>query len=298
MGSQMAVEFSYTFDDLREALAPEVPGQARSKRQKSKSRGVYGWIFYAFLALVVWLLYRASSGHMAPRAAAPPARLAPPPPTQNLMLLLAPHITVAGFLLMFLLVRIFQPVKPPKPSEIPGQRKAFLTAIVPTILIMAFFCFVVPVNMVADEHSRISVYWAPTPGEQLLWSYGVWGIAVAIVVVVTSWSGRRTMRRTWNALQSYHRPKRLEFDDSGFIMTDDAGEHRIRWCGLARYRETDNLLLVYDENSQRWIFPKRAFTDPAEMMHFRALLQTHIAVGQFLPQESAFPVVLVPVKPV
>jgi len=158
-------------------------------------------------------------------------------------------------------------------------------------------CLVMPINTVVDDNMRLSILWNPTRAEQLIWSYSVWVFAVIILIATAGLSRKRTLRRTWNTLQSYRRPKRLEFDDSGFVLTDDAVEHRIRWSALARYRETDNLLVVHDEDLGLWFFPKRAFIDPAEMMRFRATLQTHIAVGEFLPQESAFPVVLVPVKP-
>jgi len=112
----MTVEFTYSFDDLKEAFAPEVPAQLRSKKQQSMRRnGLLGWVLFASIIVFLFVLLQRSTPPSAIPGNTPPPP--PPPPTQDLMLMLAPHITVAGFLLMFYLARIAMPLKLPKPSK-------------------------------------------------------------------------------------------------------------------------------------------------------------------------------------
>ena len=59
-----------------------------------------------------------------------------------------------------------------------------------------------------------------------------------------------------------------------------------------RFRETPNLFIIVIEDSRFVMVPKRYLADPALIVEFRALLQTHIAEGYFLTvPAAAFPVV-------
>ena len=103
---------------------------------------------------------------------------------------------------------------------------------------------------------------------------------------------KKMIAASWRQQAGLHRPRTLEFTDEQVTSMDGLITVNWKWDAFVRFRETRNLFLVVTEDSRFLIVPKRILIDPAMMMEFRALLQTHIAEGHFLTLPvAAFPVV-------
>jgi hypothetical protein len=273
----MEIGFTYTFDDIREAY--DAGGRRKSRR------GAVGWALFLALSLVCYLLNRALIRHLPP-GVAPPTNVLP---AMDPLLLLVPHVSSA--LLWFGLITIgivTTRLKRRRGATVKQARKCDkVVGWVFTVLILA----VVILNLYALSPARNAIDWHPGPAQQLFAAYSPW-IAFCVLTAVLIFAFRSTTaQKAWARHLSLRRPKQLELDEQKFILRDDASERHIRWAPLARYRETLNLLIVHGEDGQIYIFPKRAF-DAEQQMWLRSVIHTNIKVGEFLPRESAFPVLV------
>ena len=89
----------------------------------------------------------------------------------------------------------------------------------------------------------------------------------------------------------HDRAKAADVTDAGVQTTDGLCDTVWRWPAIVRYRETANLLVLTTEDARQLILPKRFY--PADEESLRAVIQTHVAQGTFLPRATAFPVMAV-----
>ncbi len=285
----MPATFTYTLADLEEATA----ATNKSAKPPRSRKLMAGWMVFVFFAMLTFLLL---TGNRTPVASATQP-IPTPVSTVDLGSLLTPHISLALFFVLILVLGKAAGARNRRPDLSQKDRqktvtrlgKAFLVLIV-TLVFLNFY--------VAGRDQPILIE-SLTPSGQLWLCYLPWGIAIILLAFILSRNKGQAVQDQWAMKKSYRRPKELEFDTEAFTIRDEASEHRVRWALLERYGETRNLLIVYDENSLMYFFPKRAFASEEELMRFRGVIHTNIAEGEFLPQTSAFPVsVPQPVLPV
>jgi hypothetical protein len=80
----------------------------------------------------------------------------------------------------------------------------------------------------------------------------------------------------------YYRNPSL-FEERTLTVTDDgirsekkSGNIEAKWTGFERYKETENLFLMYQSKDVIGIVPKRAFPNPEAVTQFRNLLAAKI----------------------
>jgi hypothetical protein len=288
----MKLEYTPTLEDFKEAIAPSTAaakGGVPAKKKPYFARGLFGWVLFLGLAIVLFCLMnmqqRAGSRASAQLAA---AGIAVPQRSQiNVWRILVPQIIPATFFTLFLLygVTIFGRVRK-KPANPPDRekRKGITKAATIVILVISLTPLVL-----LEEPFRIDV-----DAEQFPVGYATlftWIGALLLILLLTRLATKNSLRNQWDANPSLRRAKAVEIDERGVRMIDDHSDFFFAWPMFENYRETTNIFCLTTDSRLFVYFPKRAFSSPAELDALCALLQNNIKTGQFLPRELRFPVV-------
>ncbi len=270
----MRLEYQLTPDDLREAFAP--PVQRRDAI----------WTNVVCYAVLLALAVPTAAGWMGQEAPADTAAALAAPP-QNLWVTLAPSLV--GFTLVAggTLLGRWQDRR--GRARLVGAATPPAARVQGTVLVAVAFAWMVLPNVPA-----LAVAWHPTLRRVLWAAVAPWFAYMVYASAVVLTRPRHTAAVVAALTRSLRRPATVDVSDDGITSTDGVVDARYRWPHLVRYRETAHLLVLLTEDGGPLILPKRALTGPAGEDQLRALLQTHVASGTFLPSGAAFPVVPVP----
>jgi YcxB-like protein len=106
------------------------------------------------------------------------------------------------------------------------------------------------------------------------------------LVLSRYWYVPRHSRRTFAQTKSLQRPFRWAWNEEQLSCTSDLANAIVPWADLVKWREGDDVFLLYPSNVMFYIFPKRAFQDVAAIDAFRALLKAKVAATA--KSETAF----------
>ena len=85
------------------------------------------------------------------------------------------------------------------------------------------------------------------------------------------------VRRLWDGQPHLQRPKRVEIDVTGFVISDAVSRLEHRWPSFSHARETKNLFLLYVSNYAFHMVPTRAFATDEEADGCRELVRKMVA---------------------
>jgi hypothetical protein len=272
----MRIEFDYTFDDIKEAMTPE----AHRNPRPPKYRGLFGWVLFIFLAVVLFLLLQ-----LAPRSG-PPSRTAPLP-KQEIWITLSPSLLPASLFAVFLVFTLLGMRRRAAAGSVePIPRGGGLhTALVVVLLIVVLAC-VIPL-----VQPSLGVTWRPTRRAALLVAFLPW-IVLLVLVFPASFAFRAAkIRQTWRTSFAGREHRVWELSEEGVRITDALTDVHYRWPIFTRVREIVDHFLLFRVDGQFHVLPKRAFADTGQLQEARAIFNTHAARCDLLTPVSAFPVV-------
>lgn len=281
----MKLEVQYREEDLREATLSSIAN--RTRKTRARNTIIIMALVVIILVLIGFLVFLNRLVSRSPMAYRPPK---PEQPTQDVLATLLPSSLVAiGYLLASILLRMGQ-------LQIMRKRTVFSQAAHQRIKVGAVIVGVSVVAVLWLAFHMIDlvppVEWRASRSLMLLIACIPWIVVLLLMPLVIHWYARATIGAAWEQKTSLHRPRILEITDEHLVGSDENSTSILRWSAFVRYRETDNLFVLVTEDATIIMVPKRYLKDHAMMIEFRALLQSHIADGQFstVPQ-GAFPVV-------
>jgi hypothetical protein len=273
----ISAEVEYTFEDYREGYI----AQQRSLRPPMSWKSMIAWIiFLPLFAMFLLILHLGSKSPAAPTPAPPP----PPAGTLNLVLRivlpLIPWLLIL-FLIWFFVMRTLGTRRPHRPVEqyirarsLP-HRGYFLW-----IILLLAGVYLVPTlsKPTPNSSSRSDTYLEFLPF-----------VMVFLIIWLVLFRGlhKAQIRRAWIGQPLFHVRKRLSLDNSGLLSEDSISRNFIKWEGIGRFIETQNLFLLMSSDYSFYIFPKRVLADGGNEL--RALLREKI-----LHRTLAFPVIAAP----
>jgi hypothetical protein len=136
----------------------------------------------------------------------------------------------------------------------------------------------------------LAVYWHPDEGMLEIAAFSPWIAFIFILVFLNRLNQRWAFQKSFAQHRSMRRPIKLELDETHVTTNDGLNLFRYDWSAFDRYQETKNLLKLVTEDEKMLIIPKRAMPEGTELDALRALVQTKIAKGEFLPRDHRFPV--------
>lgn len=269
----IAVEVDYTFEDYREAYI----AQQRSLRPPMTWRSMIAWIVFILLfALFLFVL------HLGSKAPATPTP-APPPPTGTLnvilriVLPLVPWVLIL-FIFWFFIARTLRTRRPYRPVEqyirarsLPN-RGYFLW----TVVLLGAMYLVPTLSKSAAGDSESLTDLLP---------FGV--IFVILWFVIFRGLQKTQLRRMWIGQPQLQLRTRFSLDNAGLVSEDSITRTSMKWEGIRRFIETQNLFLLMRSDYSFYIFPKRLLPDGGNDL--RALLREKIH-----NRTQAFPVTAAP----
>jgi hypothetical protein len=289
----LRLEFTYEFADLAEASA------ATASISPSKfRRGVFGWVLFIGLAIVLFMLleHRRKSP---PPAPAPPPAAAAPASAGRLLLPLLPWVLIflVIWLIVFLVLRrshatrahprphstLFEPGQepPPRPTTRAGATSTREGWLLLPLVGLAITVMVLLVQRPA------------TPRELVVATFP-WLVAGLIVgLILTGWR-KSVVKRLWETQPTFHRPHVVEVYPDHIVYSTAVGRFDHRWEAFTHVRETPGLFVLYESPYLMNMLPKRAFAGREEVDAFRELLRRTVAQRP----DPAFPVLpAIPVLP-
>jgi hypothetical protein len=281
----MHIEFTPVLEDVEEVLAPASASPSAAPKRRF-AKGLVGWVVFAFLAVMLFVLkrYKAHQFALPTPPVPPPAPVVDPP--QDLLATLLPSLLPCAFLSVFVVAAIVNQRRDPRPDvdTVHRRGKAFLklNGLVLTGTVFAAF--------IAVLNPTFTVPWHPSRNLQLFVGFLPWIASAALVCFLLR--GHRAVHTQWNHAPSLRAPKAVDADTTALTISTDLTTCRYLWPHFTSFRETPNLFVLTTRDRELHILPKRAFPDPHALDLFRGLLQTAIPTGTTLPIPSAFPVVM------
>jgi hypothetical protein len=95
---------------------------------------------------------------------------------------------------------------------------------------------------------------------------------------------RGLLRSAWAAQPHLALPQTLEATDERILLSDPTSAHDYRWSAFTKWRESNELFLIYISEMFFHMVPKRAFETPAELEAFRQLLEGHVHSADAAPR--------------
>ncbi|HEV2295238.1 MAG TPA: YcxB family protein [Tepidisphaeraceae bacterium] len=117
------------------------------------------------------------------------------------------------------------------------------------------------------------------PGDQsesLLSALTPWVVVFLVLWFVIFRFLRGATRRAWDAQPQLRLPQTLEQTERGLRFDDGRSTHDYAWSAFTKFRESENVMLLYLSDLGFEIIPKRAFADAAQFGAFRALISQHV----------------------
>lgn len=100
-------------------------------------------------------------------------------------------------------------------------------------------------------------------------------IFIALLLMLY-WVIRFSVTHTWKSLPSLRDSMLVEVNEDEWFFHTLKIESRANWQTFTRFRETNNLFMLYQSKVCTNLVPKRAFETEEQMNEFRALLQRKI----------------------
>jgi hypothetical protein len=278
----MRIEFTYQFEDVREALHPDAA--RRRSRALRRIISIVSWsIFVLSMAFIYWL-----------RQFTPSRPWALDGMPLDLISDVLPSALLGTFVCALMIIVAWkawrgsrvaaaevQPGKTTASARIIGGLLGFSVAGAIYLLIKPDW--VIP--------------WTPTRTQRILLSAGPMAVVILLLIMAGKLQQRWTAARHWVSKPGWKRPKVLELDATGYHISDALSRQHYAWASFVRARETGNLFILMAEDAQQYVVPKRAFSGPEELQQCRSLLQSMIAKTDFLVQPTGFEVIPKPVLP-
>lgn len=278
----MRLEFEYTADDLREAMAV---AQLATMRQP-KSALYVSWALGAAATFgygeILSVFVGSHSGSKA------------------MMFIILPLIPLATLLIVLCVGAYFQAAgKALNPWEAPARKSSPATSRIrrwgqiATWTIVLIYACVYP--LVVERLSG-----AATDDDTFF--DGMLAV-VAVTSLFTLWaivtnSIRARSRGVWESNKHLHGPFRIEIDDQNMLISSTQWSSRLRWSAFQGFTETPNLIIVYLSRASFHMLPKRAITSPTDLNELSRILMQYVQHGHLFPRPSAFPVNPIPAIPV
>jgi hypothetical protein len=275
------IAFEYTIDDLREGL--RAPEHARPLKRPTRFWNLFGWVLFTGLAVMFYILLDRQPGQQ--RIMGMSDWIAPPP--VDLIVSLGPSYAAAAMVGVLVLLAVVLTRLRGKKAAISRQIASAVAAV--TFLLVAGIAW-------AFLHFDQTPQWAmASPSRALLLAIAVapWIVLFALMILLL----RRATAWQWKAKPSLRRRRHMILDNDGLENGDEVAVARYHWPYFTRAWETENLLVIVDENRNRQILPKRAFADAGEVGVARALIGSHVADSKFAVAPTGFPVAPLPVQP-
>jgi hypothetical protein len=279
---RVEITFEYTFDELREGLtqSPDIKSRKRMK-PAAKLGSLFGWVLFVAMAMLLFLLLQKNS----PPGRTPGIAGPLPPPGVDVMLTLAPSAFAAALVGIFAMtIAFFMVIQTSKSERVRRSGKYFgiSAAIAYTLLIWFAISVLVSAPRPADM-------WAITRGQALMLSFAPWLVVVVVLLTFVVWFSRNHLRRMWTSRPYLRRRRTMIFDEGGERVLDEFTDLSYRWPYFRRAWETENCIVLQDENTIRHILPKRALDQPT-LEALRAVISNHLADTKFLTTPGGFPV--------
>lgn len=141
------------------------------------------------------------------------------------------------------------------------------------------------------------IVWRLTRPQLLLLEWGPWALNLVLLIVLGVLQRRWSARQQWLANPTWGRPKVIEIDEWSFRLSDTVTRIELSWPGIVRAHETANLLVLHAESGLRYLIPKRAFADEADLFRARSLIQTAVPDNKLQASPVGFAVMAAPAAP-
>lgn len=280
----MRLEFTYTFDDLEEALVPEKYAANPRAYRGASIRGLVQWpLVFLMIAASVWMQDQSAAG---PRPAEVPPR--------ELAWDVLPSVLPATLVFLLLAAAIWQTYRRShqrsEPRVSSGQKFVYQAI---WMVVMIAFAF----GTLTLLNRESGMLWQPTRQQLLLLEMGPWMIDLTLLVLLGQLKRRWSARLQWASKPAWRRPKVIELDHDGFLSLDEMSRVHHRWPYFLRARETANLIVLISEDGLQYLIPKRAFPDPLDADRARGLIQNMVPQTNFLTKPGGFTVIPKPAIP-
>jgi hypothetical protein len=119
---------------------------------------------------------------------------------------------------------------------------------------------------------------------QIDWAWCVVGGASATIL----WSilrAKRTDKQLWDGMRDQQRPKQLEWDENGIVLSDVVSRCQWHWDAFVGSVQTRNLILLKTNRFGMVIVPRRAFPDLQAAEEFVSLVKRSV-----VPPSGGFPI--------
>lgn len=280
----MRLEFTYTFDDLKEALVPEKYAANPGAYRGASISGLLAWpLLFLMIAASLWMQ---ELSPVRPRPAELPAR--------ELALDLLPSVLPAALVFLLLAIATWRTYRRswqgPTLTVTSGRKWAQQVVGVLIMLIVAL-------GTLALLNRDWEIVWQPTRNQLLLLEIVPWMINLMLLVLLGQLQRRWSARQQWASKPGWQRPKVLELDAAGFSLLDPVSRVQHAWPYFRRARETANLIVLISEDGLQYLIPKRAFADPLDADRARGLIQNMVPQSSFLSKPGGFAVIPKPAIP-
>jgi len=270
----MRLEYTLTFEDWREGMAPRNPDGTPRRSRKGGLRALFAWLtFLGVLSLSFYL----STIRPPTAGISPPIQQNPP---QDLLPELLPMASMCFFLIWAILLGKLAAIQ---------KRQTAIYATLGRVL-GGFMGLAIVAIILMEIQTSWTVTWHPSRGEQILVGFSPALAMVLILILLSLIFDRRIARRKWEKQKILHLRKTADIDLAQITIEDELTDLRVKWSAFAKARETPNLFLLYVDEKFLTI-PKRAFDalpdGPLQMDLFRALLMKSIAEVKLLPAKAA-----------
>jgi hypothetical protein len=278
--TRVELAFQYTFAELREGLttSPDVqPARHRSWARK----GWIGWALFVPLAVVLFLLLNRTQTRTRPAPVIPASDAGP---VFDAWLTLVPAVLGASVFAVILFAvivagRMLQ-------SKNASVRKSAGTLGALAIFVAGCGVAVAPryVGAALPEDG-----WWVGGGTAILLALAPWLALTLLAIGVGVWFSRTHLRRQWETKPYLQRRRTIVLDSVGEQSADEMTTTFYRWPFFRRAWETENVLVLLDENDARHVLPKRVM-DQTTLDRARALISNHVAECTFRVAPGGFPV--------
>jgi hypothetical protein len=192
-----------------------------------------------------------------------------------------PAFALASYLLI---VRAIAAAKP----RADGGRKTW-----PRVALMVWattITLLACVSYTAMTDAGMAVWWRPDARDLLLAIGGPW-VAFTALLCVTAFVRQFTAQRSaWARQPVLQLPRTAKVEPEGIRITAGTDVSFYYWSRFTHVRETPGLFLLYLNEVQFVMVPKRAFTGATDEAQFRGLLANEVRDAKLQTPPPAFPI--------
>jgi hypothetical protein len=122
---------------------------------------------------------------------------------------------------------------------------------------------------------------ATVGGGLMLWQssdeFWLLPVVAGLVLGIIHWLGPAlATRRYWKGSTNIHGRNEIELDKHGYTVTFPNGHIHVAWSGLTKWRETEQLFLLYTHPQIAQILPKHFFASDSDVGLARQLIAQHL----------------------